>query len=404
MTNTASLWNPGSTPNLNADSSIKTQRFIATADQEVFTLTAFSYVVGIGSLLIFKNGELQAPGVSAIESTSTTFTLSPKATLNDEIVAVGFVGLTGSVTLTDTDLILANHATLRAYVGALTIQYCRGTVIDLDGGQGFFFKDVGQPPATYVDNGDTIILPAGGDGSEAWLRETDTEALVRLGIEPIDQAEAEARAATTNRIFTAERVGQAIVVGITAIVTGSFIKTLYEAIANTNAYTDVEKTNVADAVSFGSNLVGAVIAFTTAAVPTGWLQCNGGAVSRTTYLNLFNLIGITYGNGDGSSTFNLPDLRGKFIRGYDNAAGNDPDAGARTDRGDGITGDSVGTQQVDELKAHVHSINSRSNNNGGNDFLEDADSSEIVRSMATDSTGGNETRPINVYLMYCIKT
>ena len=376
MTNTASLWSPGSTPNLNADSSIKTQRFIATADQEVFTLTAFSYVVGIGSLLIFKNGELQAPGVSAIESTSTTFTLSPKTTLNDEIVAVGFVGLTGSVTLTDTDLILANHATLRAYVGALTIQYCRGTVIDLDGGQGFFFKDVGQPPATYVDNGDTIILPAGGDGSEAWLRETDTEALVRLGIEPIDQAEAEARAATTNRIFTAERVGQAIVVGITAIVTGSFIKTLYEAIANTNAYTDAEKTLVsALPVSTPIDFIGAVIAFPTAVVPSGWLQCNGSAVNRITYANLFTLIASTYGDGDGSTTFNIPDLRGEFIRGFDDSIGNDPDAGSRTDRGDGTIGDNVGTKQADELKSHFHT--NKGGGGGASGAAEDGQDSGI---------------------------
>lgn len=399
-----SLWNPGSTPNLNADSSIKVQRFIATADQEIFTLTVFSYVVGVGSLLVFKNGELQAPGISAIESTTTTFILNPKAALNDEIVAVGFVGLTGTVTLNDTDLILANHAALRAYVGDLTIQYCRGAVIDLDSGQGFFFLDVGKPPATYTDDDDTVILPAGGDGSEAWLRETDAEALVRLGIEPIEQAEAEARAATTTRIFTAERVGQAIAAGIAAIVTGTFIKELYEAITNTNAYTDAEKDSVAASVTFGVNFVGAVIPFPTASVPPGWLQCNGGAVSRETYANLFALIGIIYGNGDGSTTFNLPDLRGTFIRGYDNAAGTDPDAGARTDRGDGITGDAVGTKQADEFKDHLHSIQSRSNNSGGNNYLEDAGPEEVVRSMSTGTTGGNETRPVNVGLMFCIKT
>lgn len=50
--------------------------------------------------------------------------------------------------------------------------------------------------------------------------------------------------------------------------------------------------------------------------PTGWLKANGAAVSRTTYAALFSAIGTTYGSGDGSTTFNLPDLRGEFIRGF----------------------------------------------------------------------------------------
>ena len=52
-------------------------------------------------------------------------------------------------------------------------------------------------------------------------------------------------------------------------------------------------------------------------VPTGFLLCNGAAVSRTTYADLFTTIGTTYGVGDGSTTFNIPDFRGRFLRGYD---------------------------------------------------------------------------------------
>jgi prepilin-type N-terminal cleavage/methylation domain-containing protein len=58
-------------------------------------------------------------------------------------------------------------------------------------------------------------------------------------------------------------------------------------------------------------------------IPSGWLLCDGHAVLRTTYPALFSAIGTTYGAGDGSTTFNLPDLRGEFIRGFDNGRGVD---------------------------------------------------------------------------------
>lgn len=58
-------------------------------------------------------------------------------------------------------------------------------------------------------------------------------------------------------------------------------------------------------------------------VPTGWLECNGAAVSRTTYANLFSAIGVGWGAGDGSTTFNVPELRGEFPRGWDHGRGVD---------------------------------------------------------------------------------
>ena len=58
---------------------------------------------------------------------------------------------------------------------------------------------------------------------------------------------------------------------------------------------------------------GLVVAFAANAPPTGWLLCDGSAVSRTTYSNLFSTIGTTWGQGDGVMTFNLPDLRGRTL-------------------------------------------------------------------------------------------
>lgn len=65
---------------------------------------------------------------------------------------------------------------------------------------------------------------------------------------------------------------------------------------------------------FGSNALpaGVVVPYGGTAAPTGWLSCDGAAVSRTVYAPLFAAIGTTYGVGDGSTTFNLPDLRGRF--------------------------------------------------------------------------------------------
>lgn len=59
------------------------------------------------------------------------------------------------------------------------------------------------------------------------------------------------------------------------------------------------------------------------AIPSGWLECNGSTISRTTYAELFAAIGDNYGAGDGSTTFVIPDLRGQHIRGHDNGRGVD---------------------------------------------------------------------------------
>ena len=65
----------------------------------------------------------------------------------------------------------------------------------------------------------------------------------------------------------------------------------------------------------GSNPVGTIIPFAGSSIPAGYLLCNGAAVSRTTYANLFGVISTLYGAGDGSTTFNLPDLRDRFLEG-----------------------------------------------------------------------------------------
>lgn len=69
----------------------------------------------------------------------------------------------------------------------------------------------------------------------------------------------------------------------------------------------------------GTLPAGMVMYFANSTAPQGWFQCDGAAKSRTNYVDLFNAIGTTYGTGDGSTTFNLPDFRGQFLRAWPSA-------------------------------------------------------------------------------------
>lgn len=80
-----------------------------------------------------------------------------------------------------------------------------------------------------------------------------------------------------------------------------------------------EKLTAANTNTYLLNPVGAIQAYVGAAAPTGWLLCDGSNVSRTTYADLFDLIGTTFGAGDGSTTFTLPNLKGRVPVGLDSA-------------------------------------------------------------------------------------
>ena len=134
---------------------------------------------------------------------------------------------------------------------------------------------------------------------------------------------------------------------------------------------------------------GAVVAFAMTAPPAGWLKCNGQQVSRTTYRTLFLAIGTSFGAGDGFNTFNLPDLRGEFIRGWDEGRGVDAGRG-------------FGSWQADEFRSHNHTFNLPNiTNNSGGGGLDDAGGTGGVYN--TNYSGGSETRPRNVALQYFIK-
>lgn len=92
--------------------------------------------------------------------------------------------------------------------------------------------------------------------------------------------------------------------------------------------------------------VGTIVMWGLATAPTGWLSCAGTAVSRITYSELFNVIGTTYGNGNGTTTFNLPDTSAKTIRGL---------GGTYTPIGS-VGGNDTPTILANNLPAHTHPI------------------------------------------------
>jgi microcystin-dependent protein len=162
--------------------------------------------------------------------------------------------------------------------------------------------------------------------------------------------------------------------------------------------------------------VGTVVTFagTLDQVPAGWLECDGRRLSVSTYSVLFGVIGSAFG-GDEATYFYLPDLRGKFVRGVDHGAKNDPDVGKRGAQNaqvqgvppyPGNTTDNVGSTQSSALATHQH-YNSLLIGDGGFPGWEPHDGGiPGPPRAATFADGGtsSETRPINVYLYYIIYT
>ena len=139
--------------------------------------------------------------------------------------------------------------------------------------------------------------------------------------------------------------------------------------------------------------LGTVWDFAGSTAPSGWFLCYGQAISRTTYSELFTVIGTTYGAGDSSTTYNLPDLRGRSISGKDNMGGSA--AGRITSAGSGIDGltlgASGGTQThaltVGELAAHSHSGTSDDQSN-------DHTHTQIASTSIGSYSGGGSNGPL----------
>ena len=125
--------------------------------------------------------------------------------------------------------------------------------------------------------------------------------------------------------------------------------------------------------------IGAISMFGGSSAPTSYLLCDGAAISRTTYASLFAIISTTYGVGDGSTTFNLPNLKGKVPVGY-NSAETEFDALGETG------GEKTHTLLTAEMPAHTHVWANSSITSGGTRGTKDNNGS--LSEIATESTGG----------------
>jgi microcystin-dependent protein len=162
----------------------------------------------------------------------------------------------------------------------------------------------------------------------------------------------------------------------------------------------------------GLSMVGQIAFFPANAAPGGWLKCSGALVSRATYPALWafanasgNIVSDaawssapfpsgSFSTGDGSTTFRIPDLRGEFVRGWDDGRGAD-------------SGRTIGSYQADALQNHTHEVFDRINAGAGEPTVNGVNSggSDITRTTTNPVTGRTaaETRPRNVALLACIK-
>lgn len=159
-------------------------------------------------------------------------------------------------------------------------------------------------------------------------------------------------------------------------------------------------------IGVNSSPAGTVIFYAASTAPSGYLKANGANVSRTTYAALFAAIGTTFGSGDGSTTFTLPDMRGEFPRGWDDGRGVD-------------SGRAIGSAQLDALQNMTGTIlGNIVGSHGGQatgvftavsagstyrDALEVANGSQFVFNASNVARTSTETRARNIALLACIK-
>jgi|GEM_PF-4975440 len=180
-----------------------------------------------------------------------------------------------------------------------------------------------------------------------------------------------------------------------------------EVISKPSTFTPSAHTHTsAQITDFWDFWIGVPIPWYTETPPVGFIELNGAAISRSVYSELYSKYGTRFGAGNGSTTFNVPDLRGEFIRGWDNGRGVD-------------VGRELGSVQGDEFKEHNHYSDIRFNKlsaraddidgaattaqtdaGGGATEYRIGQMSDYWEEATLKSTGGSETRPRNVAFMY----
>ncbi len=164
-------------------------------------------------------------------------------------------------------------------------------------------------------------------------------------------------------------------------------------VATPTLSTDAATKGYVDTLAGTSGIpIGGIVTWAVTAPPVNWLVCDGTPVSRTTYSGLFSILGTLYGAGDGTTTFNIPDYRGSFLRGFDAGAGLDP---ARA----------LATYQADEFASHTHTFpgDTTGGFNTPINSIVAGDRGATATGTVINSTGGTETRPKNWSVQFIIR-
>jgi microcystin-dependent protein len=199
--------------------------------------------------------------------------------------------------------------------------------------------------------------------------------------------------------------------------------------ADTRSITERVNVLIRDYNTLSGVPAGCILPFAGATAPDGWLLCHGQAVSRALYADLFAAIGTAYGAGDGVTTFNIPDLRGRVAAGRDDMGGADAGrlAGALANRTvlGGAGGAATHALAVGEMPVHGHGVSDpghahsygagqipsaftpRGTNGDGTNFNNNPATNAAVTGISIQNAGGgaahNNTQPTLV-LNYVIAT
>jgi hypothetical protein len=360
--------------------------------------TAVATVTGADSILILQSATLKKATITQLQA-SITPDLTPYVNKN------GSVAMTGELTLSSSTPAAALSAASRGYVdtGLATKQGTIGYTPANKAGDTFTGAVIlnanpsvalGAATKQYVD----AAVSGGELGFTPVNKAGDTNVgPIALSVDPVSALQVTTKQYVDTGLATKQAslgftpVNKAGDTGVGSLTIGAG-NTLTLAAdpalplqASTKAYVDAQVTAAQPSLV----PAGAVMAFYRSTPPTGWLECNGQ--SAAAYPSLVAL-GIT----------NIPDLRGEFVRGWDNGKGTDP-------------GRALASSQLDAFQGHFHqfySDNEQTSGGGGGrnvrnkDFLQ---SNGTVAAATTDNTNGtprtaSETRPRNIALMYCIKT
>lgn len=361
--------------------------FSATSGtNNTYTVTG-AEVLGDTAYEVSIDGLIKEPTVEyTVDPSTDTLTIIPNMTGSEDIVVIqrGFgvavAGTVGTNSLVDgsvTNAKLASGAVTSDKTSFTNLEVTNKLSVTSDGlGSGFGRVELGGPSGGYID----FKAPASDDYDG------------RVAIE-----------------------GEAVPIRVTGKYGVEFYAgTPPVVVANINTSGDLDVTGdlniTGDYKVNGTNLqtvpTGTVSAFAGSAAPTGYALCDGSAVNRTAQAALFSVIGTTYGIGDGSTTFSLPDLRGRVVAGLDSANNvlNETASIDGTALGE-VGGDDVHTLLTAEMPSHTHSFNggglkSLAGDSVGNDDYANSGGT-------TSSTGGgqahNNVQP-TIILNYIIKT